>query len=477
MKKGTGKRSILWFFIKMLLIFVVLDLLMIIFANLMAQSTLLYKYGQEMLIEMFYAIAILIVMLLFKNSYVFTDRKEKFWTSITLGLPMLVISIINFSVNIMNLSGFNLTSFVNVILYCFLIGIAEEFLCRGWLQNEFIERFSTTKKDVIKSIILASLVFGFMHIINVKSQPLFETILQIINATTLGILLGSIYYKTKNIWAVIFLHSFYDFALFLEEVNYVKDCSYGVATVPIQIVSTISILLISLLWVLSALYVINKIEFDDDRRLLKARNKTNNVLSASIVIVFILLLVPLEQLVPDYKDYKTCYTYNEMIDFEEYEIHFPNYKSYTIENVDSSYVENDEYSGMLDGNSYKYTFKLNDNKTINIENKMTGYEAQIEYVNIDKYVVLEYDDYYLLAFITPNSETTLYISSYIRKDSMSNDNTYLDNINSSFRSYKLPKIDEFGYITLGENEKYIYLVSEHQDRFVLIGRDLYLIKD
>ena len=102
MKKGTGKRSIFWFFIKMLLIFVVLDLLMIIFANLMAQSTLLYKYGQEMLIEMFYAIAILIVMLLFKNSYVFTDRKEKFWTSITLGLPMLVISIINFSVNIMN---------------------------------------------------------------------------------------------------------------------------------------------------------------------------------------------------------------------------------------------------------------------------------------------------------------------------------------------------------------------------------------
>ena len=41
---------------------------------------------------------------------------------------------------------------VNLLIGCFLVGVAEEFLCRGWLFNEFLERFGETKKGVWFSI-------------------------------------------------------------------------------------------------------------------------------------------------------------------------------------------------------------------------------------------------------------------------------------------------------------------------------------
>ena len=44
-------------------------------------------------------------------------------------------------------------------------------------------------------------------------QTLFETIMQVLQTTSVGILLGAIYFRTKNIWSVVALHGFYDFAI------------------------------------------------------------------------------------------------------------------------------------------------------------------------------------------------------------------------------------------------------------------------
>ena len=35
----------------------------------------------------------------------------------------------------------NVPGIINIGLLCFLIGIYEEFLLRGWLLNEFLERY------------------------------------------------------------------------------------------------------------------------------------------------------------------------------------------------------------------------------------------------------------------------------------------------------------------------------------------------
>ena len=54
-------------------------------------------------------------MLLFKNSYVFTEKKMKFKDSVLLGIPMLVIIGISLYGNIMSLSEFNIFNFINLL--------------------------------------------------------------------------------------------------------------------------------------------------------------------------------------------------------------------------------------------------------------------------------------------------------------------------------------------------------------------------
>ena len=307
MKKEKRTLPIFAFFLKMFLIFLVLDVLMMILAQVLTSTSSIYKYGVDLVKEMFYALAVLIVMLLFKNSYVFTDRKSKFFEGVKLAIPVLLISGINLFNSIASLDVFSLSRFINVLVFSIFVGIAEEFLCRGWLQNEFIERYSDNKKNVIASIILSSLVFGLMHISNLGTQNLFETILQVLNATAVGVLFGSIYYKTKNIWSVIFLHAFYDFSILLGEMNLVKDCTYNTPTTAVTIISCVSLFLLCAFWILNAIYVIKKTNFQDKRA---SNKKSINIVLLLTIIVFMLILIPIEKLAKDdFDKYEVCYNY------------------------------------------------------------------------------------------------------------------------------------------------------------------------
>ena len=82
--KEEKKQPIYTFFIKMFFIFLFIDIGMMLVAELLTSTTSFYKYGSDLITEMFYALTVLIVMLLFKNSYVFTDKKTKFIDGINL---------------------------------------------------------------------------------------------------------------------------------------------------------------------------------------------------------------------------------------------------------------------------------------------------------------------------------------------------------------------------------------------------------
>ena len=475
MKKKN--KSIYIYFLEMLFIFVAVNLLMMLFSAAFTTSSFVAKYGNDLVFEIFYAFAILIVMLLFKNYYVFTERKVKFWKSICFGLPMLLISLVIFSSNIVTIDNFTLANFINVLALSIFVGIAEEFLCRGWLQNEFIERYAGDKKTVIKSILLASLVFGFMHVINIETQTVFETILQIINAVGLGFLLGSIYYKTKNIWSVIFLHSFYDFAIFLGEMNLVKDCTYGTPTVGVVITSFISVTIITILWVFSALKVLDSVNFDD----VKASKKKNGLYATVIVISFLLAFVPFEKLAPGYDKYETCYDYLEADRLENYEEHYPHYKQYYItETNEVSRFGEDAFSDKLEEiiseENYAILFKLNDNGTVNVKNAITTYEVKLDIPYAYNLEVLDNEDNYIVIIASDEDEDTIYYNN-LNKSDLRNSKDYIDFIASSFTKYSLPNLSRFGYVTTeATNEKYPYFISGNNNYFIIKNEKLFLLK-
>ena len=462
--KKNKKQHILVYFLKTLLIFIILDLLMMIFAAVVTNSSIGYKYGSDLIMELFYGLFVLIVMLLFKNAYVFTSKKEKFWDGVKLAIPMLIISGVNLIGSVASLESFSLLKFINVVVLCVFIGIAEEFLCRGWLQNEFIERYSDNKNSVIISIVLSSLVFGFMHIMNLGTQTLFETILQIINALSLGLLLGSIYYKTKNIWSVIFLHSFYDFAIFLGEMNLVKDCTYNTPTLGVTIVNSFGILVISAIWALTSILVLRNTDFPKK----KAKKKLNNSsIVAFIMILFVLLFLPIEKLVPEYDDYKVCYNYNKIEKFNNYTVHYPSYERYLIEGEKNENIKED----------YLMEFMI-EGKKVKVTNLLTNISVNLSFKNIANLEVLENEDNYLIIVHTYENEATIYYSDYINKSEIINEDYYLDGLKTSFKKFELPEVASIGYVTIDDTEtKYPIAVSVNSDYFIIKNGELYLVKN
>ena len=470
------RKPILAFFIRMFLIFIIIDFSLMIFANIITESSFVNKYGVDLITELFYALAILIVMLLFHNSYVFTTRKEKFWDGVKLAVPMLVVTGINLLSNLSEIREASFFQLVNVLIFCLFIGIAEEFLCRGWLQNEFIERYSEDRKAVITSIVLASLVFGLMHITNLTVQTPFETLLQIINATALGVLLGSVYYKTKNIWSVIFLHATYDAAIFLGEINLIKDCTYGTPTIGITIVDSVGIIIVSLLWIFSAVYVLQNTNFPDKRP-----KKNTSKISMLIVITFVALFIPFEKLVPEYDSYKICYNYKEINKYEEYTEHYPNYKNYfIIGNKEENVLKLNESGNVEEGiqeQNYNFEFILSDKGIVSLVNNITNYKTSLKYNDVQNIEVLENEKNYIVVVHTTENESTIYYSDFIRKDSISMEEEYIEEFKNSFIKYELPEVSKFGYITIDDSEtKYPYFTSSNMYSFIIKDNELYVIK-
>ena len=91
-KEEKKSKHIFLFFIKMFLIFIIIDFISILFVNICVHGVNNFKYGGELLSEIFYAIIMLVVMLLFKNSYVFTSDKTKFIKSLKYCIPMFIIT-------------------------------------------------------------------------------------------------------------------------------------------------------------------------------------------------------------------------------------------------------------------------------------------------------------------------------------------------------------------------------------------------
>lgn len=95
-------------------------------------------------------------------------------------------------------------------LLALLIGIAEEVSFRGIIMSSFINNWRG-KHAIIMGILLSSFLFGITHSLNAFSQPLKNTIIQVVIAFSLGIILAFMYLKTANLTTPILFHALIDF--------------------------------------------------------------------------------------------------------------------------------------------------------------------------------------------------------------------------------------------------------------------------
>lgn len=471
MKKN--KKNIFIYFLEMLVVFMLIDTFITVLPSVISNNITYNKYGTELLLEIIYAALVLIVMLLFKNSYVFTDKKKKFLKSVSYGFPMLIIAGISLIGSLSSLDGFNLGNFINLLLLTIFIGIAEEFLCRGWLQNEFIERYGDSKKHIILSILFSSLIFGLIHFSNMLAgQDLLTTIVQVIQATSAGLLLGSIYYKTKNIWAVIFLHGMYDFCLMLGDLNLIKDCTFNTPTNGIILYNMFSTIILSSINVVGAILVLKRTNLKDGARVI---DKNDKKLVSILITLFVILLLPFQVFIEGYEDYQVCYEFNsKSVKYTDIETHYPYHDKYTIDYSREVYVGK---SDKIEAN-YAFEFFINNDGLLEIRNKNNNDFVVLDYKNITSFEVIENVNTYNVIINVTDTETKIYYSNFLNKSSLSNNQNFLDEFKKSFKTYDVPLIKEIGYMTLkDEDYKYPLFISETMDKYIIdIDSNLYKVE-
>jgi membrane protease YdiL (CAAX protease family) len=103
-----------------------------------------------------------------------------------------------------------------VTLFLLTHAFLEEVVFRGLVMVAFVRVWGSTTPGLVKSVLVSSLVFAGMHIVNVLSgNPLPIVLLQSVGAFFLGILFAALVLSGKSIYPATFLHGLANLAGYL----------------------------------------------------------------------------------------------------------------------------------------------------------------------------------------------------------------------------------------------------------------------
>ena len=89
-----------------------------------------------------------------------------------------------------------------------LIGFAEELSFRGLIFGILVKN---SKDKIIVPLFISSILFGLMHLVNIRNQPLGNTIIQVLGVMAFGLFAAVVYMKTSNLIFAIVVHAMNDF--------------------------------------------------------------------------------------------------------------------------------------------------------------------------------------------------------------------------------------------------------------------------
>lgn len=421
-----------------------------IFSSFLYDNIYNYPFGSGIVGEAILAVLVFLVMLLWKNSYVFTQKKEKFSKGLTYGTFYLTFGaiILLLSLGSGDLNG---RSVINLAIYCFLIGVYEEFLCRGWLLNEFLERYGNDNKSIFKCICISGIIFGLLHFINVFSGDMssVSVIVQIISAAASGIGFGTIYYKTKNIWSVIFLHAFWDFSIMLSETSTVTSVAMLAKG------SAIFSLIFGLLLAVVELGVI----FPFRKNLVDSEPKKGKVIGCGIGLGIAYFVIMIVYALVEHSGVGKTYEFDQ-INFNSTKITTDNIEIYRIKTpANDLELENYNYSLTYDEESHSLVLK----------NDVTKDSVELEETFVDDYIIVQHDDYYILGYVfTDDATNHIFKYIFINKSDLSNDPGFLQKINDKMKSYVISDSGELVTIEDGDNgDFYVAVKTDDYGYFVL----------
>ncbi len=440
--KNSKKNSILFTITMVVVFFLITEFLIWGYgSSILLTAISKYPKGELVITEAILASLVLIVMLLFRNGYVFTQKHEKLTKGLFYGSYFLIGA--SFFIFVYRTGLKEGLAVLNIAIGCFLVGVSEELLCRGWLLNEFLEKFGNTKKGVWYSIIISGGIFGILHLGNVfTGQTWSTTIVQSLTAMAAGIFFGIIYYKTKNIWSVILLHALWDFSLLLSEIIPIKS-----ETVVLSNFSIIG-LVFSLGMILSECISILPFIKDID----KEPEKESIIVCALIGFLgFITCMILSSFQTVNFKD-----TYNyEPINIKNFSV--------TTNNYQEHFIKEDNYYFKL----YK------EGKKLVFQNMNNNLKKEWLCEDLKDFIIIKEKDNYIIGFIDYLNHNNYFLRFIrINKDELKDTEEFLEKIDQEIKEYLLP--EDLRLIEIhnrDDNNTYLAAYDSDYGYFVLTNED------
>jgi membrane protease YdiL (CAAX protease family) len=95
------------------------------------------------------------------------------------------------------------------LLIFFSTGFFEEILCRSFVTTFLIQRWGSSKTGIYRAVIISSILFGAVHIINflMGRYSILAAGTEAIYAVFLGVFFSACMLRNHSIWPVIIMHS------------------------------------------------------------------------------------------------------------------------------------------------------------------------------------------------------------------------------------------------------------------------------
>ena len=176
-------------------------------------------------------IVMLAVCALIRQFHIFFRPRRSCFYGIFIGGYMLVYSAVVIVLELTCAEGFqSRDTILFSILYFILVGATEELVFRGitadLLLQIFIRKGTRTQKtnprdisvaewkgsNLVPAVIISGLIFALAHAMNLRDADASGVLIQMIGAFIMGMFLTAVYYRSGNLYSVIFLHVINDIA-------------------------------------------------------------------------------------------------------------------------------------------------------------------------------------------------------------------------------------------------------------------------
>lgn len=148
-----------------------------------------------------------------------------------------------------DLSIISIYNLLLLLIACLMVGFAEEFIFRGFLQPLFIKKYISKKNGIFLGVLFPALFFGASHLLNFTvNNNIPQVIGQSIYATFIGFFFGVVLLKTNKLIPLAITHGLINFFFLISSLPNLNNKTEvnSVSTINITLINQISTAIVPL---------------------------------------------------------------------------------------------------------------------------------------------------------------------------------------------------------------------------------------